>query len=85
MGTYCITCKNKECINHNRSIYFSWECKKYCNNGYTNADYIRQLSNDKLAEWLVRKVKCIDCNMENCNEESCINLMKQLIKYPCEE
>lgn len=29
MGTYCITCKNKECINYNRSIYFSWDCKKY--------------------------------------------------------
>ena len=29
MDTYCMTCKNKECINYNRSIYFSWNCKKY--------------------------------------------------------
>ena len=85
MGTYCISCKNKECPNHNKSIYFSWDCEKYCNNGYTNADHIRRLSDDKLAEWLVRKVKCTSCNAESCNEEFCINSMKQLIEYPCEE
>ena len=85
MGVYCITCKNKECPNHNKSIYFDWDCKKYFNNGYTNADHIRELSDDKLSEWLVRKVKCTGCNAENCDEEFCINLMKEWVKYPCKE
>ena len=86
MVTYCITCKNKECINHNKSVvYYGWDCKNYFNNGYTNADYIREMGDEKLAEWLVRKVKCTGCNAENCNEEFCINLMKELVQSPCNE
>lgn len=52
MGVYCITCKNKECANYGRSLYFDWSCEKYFNNGYTNADHIRQLSDKNLAEFL---------------------------------
>lgn len=85
MGVYCISCKNKECPNHNKDIYFGWDCKKYFNNVYTNADHMRGMSDEKLAEWLVYKVKCTGCNAENCNEEFCINLMKEWIKYPCKE
>lgn len=85
MGVYCITCKNKACANHNKPIYFSWNCEKYFNNGYTNADHIREMSDDKLAEWLVHKIKCTACNAENCDKEFCINLMKEWVKYPCKE
>ena len=56
MWTDCITCKNRECPNHNRSISFGWRCDKYYNNGYTNADHIRQLSDKDLAEFLAKKL-----------------------------
>lgn len=53
MGTYCMSCKNKECVNHNKSIYFEWDCKKYINNAYTNADHIREMNDKELAEFLM--------------------------------
>lgn len=49
-----------------------------------NADYIRNMSDEEMAEWLVHKVKCTGCNAENCDEEFCINLMKEWIEYPCD-
>ena len=52
MWTDCMTCKNRECPNHNKSIAFGWKCEKYYNNGYTNADHIRQLSDKGMAEFL---------------------------------
>lgn len=68
MGTYCITCKNKKCINYNRPIYFGWDCEKYFNNGYTNADHIREMSDNELAkflmqDWFVKDV-CKNCEGE---------------------
>lgn len=52
MNTYCLTCKNKECINHGRPICFGWGCEKYINNVFTNADMIREMTDDELSEFL---------------------------------
>lgn len=52
MGTYCMTCKNKECINHGRPICFDWGCEKYINNVFTNADMIREMTDKELLEFL---------------------------------
>ena len=54
MGTYCITCKNNECDNRNKPIYFGLDCEKYFNNGYINADRIREMNDEELAQWLYR-------------------------------
>jgi hypothetical protein len=77
MGTNCITCKNKECVNHNKSVYFSWDCKKYFNNGYTNADHIRQLSDKDLANFLTTKLPCAACD--------CTDLMLEWLRSPTTE
>lgn len=77
MGTYCITCKNKECANHNKSIYFGWACEKYFNNGYTNADHIRQMSDKDLAEFLATKLPCEACD--------CPELMLKWLQSPTTE
>lgn len=53
MGTYCISCKNKKCVNYNKPITFSWDCEKYFNNDRTNADLIRSMTDEELAMWLV--------------------------------
>lgn len=50
----------------------------------TNADRMRSMNDEELAEWLVYKVKCTGCNAENCDEEFCLNLMNEWIKNPCE-
>lgn len=52
MGTYCMTCKNKECINHGRPICFDWGCEKYINNVFTNADNIREMTDEELSNFL---------------------------------
>lgn len=51
----------------------------------TNADKIRSMTNEELAEWLVYRVKCAGCNAENCDEKFCVNLMKEWIEYLYEE
>ena len=77
MGTYCMTCKNRECPNHNKSIYFGWKCDKYFNNGYTNADHIRQISDKDLAEFLVTKLPYEDCDWPE--------LILKWLQSPCAE
>ena len=52
MDTYCIDCKNKECENYNKPIYFNWGCDKYVNNVFTNADMIREMTDEELAAFL---------------------------------
>ena len=52
MNTYCMTCKNKECINHGRPICFDWGCDRYVNNVFTNADMIREMTDEELSEFL---------------------------------
>ena len=47
-----MTCKNKECVNHGRSIRFNWGCEKYINNVFTNADMIREMTDDELSQFL---------------------------------
>ena len=83
--TSCLICKNQECINHGRPITIGWVCEQYLNNGYTNADHIREISNEKLAKFLLHKVKCTGCNAEHCDEEFCLNMMKDWLQNPCEE
>ena len=52
METSCMTCKNKECVNHGRPICFDWGCDKYVNNVFTYADMIREMTDDELSEFL---------------------------------
>lgn len=52
MDTYCMTCKNKECINHGRPICFNWNCEKYVNNVFTNADMLREMTDEELSNFL---------------------------------
>lgn len=52
MDTYCMTCKNKECVNHGRPICFNWGCEKYINNVFTNADMIREMTDEELSNFL---------------------------------
>ena len=77
MWTDCMTCKNRECPNHNQSIAFGWKCEKYYNNGYTNADHIRQLSDKDLAEFITLKMDCDIC--------TCPQLMLKWLQSPCTE
>jgi hypothetical protein len=51
----------------------------------TNAEYIRSMTNDEMADWLVHKIKCTGCNAERCDEEFCVNLMKEWLEYPHED
>ena len=53
MGTYCITCKNNECDNRNKPIYFGLDCEKYFNNGYINADRIREMNDEEATVTMV--------------------------------
>lgn len=50
----------------------------------TNADYLRNMTNEEMAEWLVYKVKCTGCNAENCDSKFCVSLMKQWLEDFCE-
>ena len=52
MDSYCMTCKNKECVNHGKPICFSWGCEKYINDVFTNADMIREMTDNELATFL---------------------------------
>lgn len=52
MDTYCMTCKNKECVNHGRPICFNWGCEKYINNVFTNADMLREMTDEELSNFL---------------------------------
>ena len=52
METYCISCKHKECVNHGRPICFDWGCEKYINNVFSNADHIREMTDEELSEFL---------------------------------
>lgn len=46
-----------------------------------NADSIRHMTNEELANCLVHDVKCTGCNAENCDEEFCLNLMRNWLQY----
>ena len=70
---------------------FICEFNDYCKympeknfNRKTNANYLRNMTNEEMAEWLVYKVKCTGCNAENCDSEFCVNLMKQWLEDFCE-
>ena len=79
MGTYCISCKNKECVNHGRPICFDWGCEKYINNVFSNADCIREMTDKELADFLHGVIDgnvCPSINNEPCNDSS--NYLKWL-------
>lgn len=55
MSKYCRICRNSNCNNHGRDIVFigdEWSCN------YipvpTNADHIRNMNDEELAEWLYK-------------------------------
>ncbi len=93
MSSYCsqkgIQCEfanlNGYCQNTACTKSFSITYEAYGMKPLTNADKIRSMSDEELAEWLIYKVKCTGCNAENCNEEFCLNSMKEWIKCPYEE
>lgn len=51
----------------------------------TNADRLRSMTDEELAECLVQNAKCTGCNAENCDKEFCVNFMKDWLKQPWEE
>ena len=95
MGVNCITCKNQECANHGKNIYFGWDCEKYINNEYTNADMIRNMTDEELARWISGGARCSDsicsycknnkidmCNPESCKEKTDTEIVLDWLKRP---
>lgn len=61
------------------------KCEDSLGDLINNSDRIRSMPDEELAEWLVYKIKCTGCNAENCNEEFCVNLMREWIESPYKE
>lgn len=81
-----------ECICGHEMTEASWKNKWVCHRCgrtkpiyITNSEYIRDMTNEEMAEWLVYKVKCTGCNAENCDEEFCVDLMKTWLEEACQE
>lgn len=70
---YCLKCKSQVIRFEEPDIY------------YTNADYLRGVNDENLAEFLLHKVKCTGCNAEHCDEKFCLTMMKEWIQRPYEE
>ena len=54
MSKFCSICRNTDCNNHGKNITFygdDWECKYIPVT--TNADRIRSMSDEELAEFLI--------------------------------
>ena len=79
----------KICMNNGNDYCFA------CNNGnqfkpQTNADRICAMTDEELAEWLTRKIHCIDCPQEeNCmlygRSMNCRSVWLDWLKSPVEE
>ena len=88
MDRYCRICRNTSCSNHGKNITFigeGWQCN------YipvpTNADRIRAMSDEELAEVLGKLVHCGGCPMRgNCKVDDlpCDNVMLEWLQQPAE-
>lgn len=61
------------------------ECKNCLGTGRievpkTNAERLDEMNVEEKAKYLVFKVKCTSCNAENCDEEFCLNLMRDWLR-----
>lgn len=81
----------KKCVCGHEMTKAEWKNQWVCHRcgrtkpiNVSNAEYLRSMANEEMAEWLVYKVKCTGCNAEDCDEEFCVNLMKEWIEYPYE-
>ena len=91
MDKYCRICHNISCSNHGKSVSFlgdGWKCN------YipvpTNADRIRAMSNEELAEFLSSGLKepCDCCQLAvfegACTETLCDDAMMKWLQQPVE-
>ena len=91
MDKYCRICHNISCSNHGKSVSFlgdGWKCN------YipvpTNADRIRVMSNEELAEFLSSGLKepCDCCQLAvfegACTETLCKDAMMKWLQRPAE-
>ena len=89
MDKYCKICHNISCNNHGKNISFlgdGWKCN------YipvpTNADRIRAMSDEELAEFLSRSLKepCDCCQLAvfegACTETLCDDAMMKWLQQP---
>ena len=84
----------KKCICGHEMTKAEWKHQWVCHrcgrtqfiyDDITNAEYIRSLTNDEMAEWLVQKVKCTACNGNGCSYDWCVDHMKKWLKNPCKK
>lgn len=91
MDRYCRICRNTSCSNHGKDITFlgeGWKCN------YipvpTNADRIRAMSDEEIAELILDWVQTGACNdfgipvTGNCNGK-CVECIVEWLKQPAEE
>lgn len=92
MDKYCRICHNISCSNHGKNISFlgdGWKCN------YipvpTNADRIRAMSDEELAEFLSSELKepCDCCQLAvfdgACTETLCDDAMMKWLQQPIDE
>lgn len=77
----------EKCICGHEMTKASWKNEWVCHRcGRTEpiyisvAEHIRSMGNDELAEYLVYNVKCTACAGVNCDEEFCLNLMREQLE-----
>ena len=84
----CATCENENCYGH--SLHTT---EKVCD-GYkhtaTNADRIRSMTDEELAEWMAINTDCFFCKVKNKNicsldERTCPEEWMSWLKAPVEE
>ena len=81
----------KKCVCGNQMTKACWKRQWVCHRcgrtkplygGETNAEHIRNMTDDELAEWLVYEIRCSACDAENCDEQYCLNVMKEYLEQP---
>ena len=91
MDKYCRICHNISCSNHGKSVSFlgdGWKCNY--SPVPTNADRIRAMSNEELAEFLSSGLKepCDCCQLAvfegACTETLCEDAMMKWLQRPAE-
>ena len=84
MDKHCIICHNKSCSNHGKNISFlgdGWKCN------YipvpTNADKIRAMSDEELADVVANGVGCVR-KAPHCMDDDCTPCIRKCLQQPAE-
>ena len=77
----------KLCVCGNEMTKAEWKGQYVCHRCgrtkhiyMTNAEHIRTMTNEEMAEYLVYKVKCTACSAKNCDREFCMNFMREWLE-----